>query len=401
MRVDKVKGPPTAFQAEDRGVRLSLPAPGARMKRTLNVKDFPSLQHALDAAVYGELYFPPGDHVIESTLKLSPYTKLFSDTYNRARLILAPGFSPSNPLAIGYQVNGVEVDSLVFSGGSNKERVTELASFFLCKGIKITNSMVENTTHIGLAFGGCVDVSITNSKFSHCGRPAPTTVSSPAVWIDKIGHVISRSISVRNNIFYRNNWSAIYLMADDSEFINNYCENNGESTVFSAHGNFIRIEDNRIYRSFRSHISGSGLELGGNFYQVRNNYISYCAADGIALSNSRNSFIENNICFNNGQDIDNPGSANFSGIGMAAVVSDCSDNYIVNNRCFDDQVSPTQAHGIFLYSANPETVLIRRAIIANNNVFSNKTDGIRNHQNAAVDSFSSIYGNIGRDGRSV
>lgn len=87
MRVDKVKGPPTAFQAEDRGVRLSLPAPGVSMFRWFKREDWRLVKtisrDVKHDRVSGKLYFhlfesDKGNRKVEikTTLELPSYINL-------------------------------------------------------------------------------------------------------------------------------------------------------------------------------------------------------------------------------------------------------------------------------------------------------------------------------------
>jgi parallel beta-helix repeat protein len=256
------------------------------------------------------------------------------------------------------------------------------------------NSEVKDATYIGLAIGACFDVWILESKFQNIGRPIPTTTSAPAIWVDKISGVSSERVTIENNLFLNNKWSAAYFMPLGGSFSNNVCISNGESTVFvNEFGKNLKFVNNYINGTTRSNISASGLEIGGTEHVISNNIVQNCAADGIIITNCNHTLVTGNQCFNNGKENTYAPFQLSAGITVAASTS-TAQNIISNNVCFDNQGTKTQIFGILLYKA-PAASAIANTLVTNNVVTGNLTQGIRDHNGTSVDGSTILDNNIG------
>jgi parallel beta-helix repeat protein len=185
---------------------------------------------------------------------------------------------------------------------------------------------------------------VTECYFTNNGRPIPSTVSAPALWIATSVLGTPYDARVENNFFRDNNWSAAYFMPTRGSFTNNNCADNGESTVFcNDTGAYLRIENNTITGATRSNISGSGIECGSPYTIIVGNTIDGCAAEGIALSDVQNVTIADNMIFNNGQDTAYyPFSNGITIIGSVAAPSQPDHIQIHGNRIGDRQGTKTQ-----------------------------------------------------------
>lgn len=366
----------------------------------LNVLNFANIQAALTSATNSSLYFPAGTYVIESRLNIPSNIKIIGEGQEKTKLILSSSFLSNFEMLTSTSGTNISIENLTIDGNNNPTRLRPLLTLDVCNNIKITNVTVKNNSHIGIELGGCENVLIQNSRFENCGRLPPNAISTPAIWCDSSPeNVRPKRITIDNCYFVNNNWSGAYFMPDDGKFTNNFCFNNGESTLFSSYtATNVLIEGNHINGTTRRHISGSGLELGGQNYIIKNNIIQNCASDGISLTDIKNSIIEGNVCFNNGKETTWPGFQNSGGISIASVstTSFCVNNIITGNRCFDN--TGTQKFGIIIYAANPLITTVTRTLITNNNTYQNVTDGIRNWQNNSIDTTTTIYKNILNDG---
>lgn len=289
-----------------------------------------------------------------------------------------------------YQI----IEGITFDGNNNASRTVELLSMSNVQNFYFLNSEVKNATYIGLAIGACFDVWVTGCRFENIGRAIPTTISAPAIWVDKIGGVSSQRIFIEDNHFVNNKWSAAYFMPVGGSFSNNVCVNNGESTVFvNEFGKNLKFVNNYINGTTRSNISASGLEIGGTDHVISNNVIQNCAADGIIITDCNHTVITGNQCFNNGKENTYAPFQLSAGITVAAAVSSAQ-NIVSNNVCFDNQGTKTQVFGVLLYKG-PSATAIANTLVTNNVTVGNLTQGIRDHNGNSVDVSSILDNNIG------
>jgi parallel beta-helix repeat protein len=285
----------------------------------LNVLNFTNVQTALTSAENASLYFPAGTYDIDTTLTIPSNIRIFGDGEGKTILRLTGSFSASASLLSNISGSNITFENITFDGNNNSTRTVELLSFALVNNLNIINCTIKNSTYIGCGLGGCQDVVISGCRFENNGRPIPSTVSAPALWCADYSGTTSKEVVVDGCYFLNNKWSAAYFMPVGGTFTNNHCVNNGESTIFSNQilTKYLRIENNYINGTTRSHISGSGIEVGGRYLTVKNNIVLNCASDGISLTNISNSVIEGNVCYNNGTETGYYPLA--AGIGIASV----------------------------------------------------------------------------------
>ena len=336
----------------------------ARLRQSLSVKDFgatgdgttddtTAIQNALNAGTGRSVYFPAGTYRISTTLLVKTKTTLIGEGMNKSIIKLTAGFGASvtairNDIITGtvdvYYDTDLEFYGLTFDGNNNASRTAELFAVAKVSNVTFSNCGFQNHTFIALAMTANRNMVVTECYFTNNGRPIPSIVSAPALWIATSVLGTPYDARVENNFFYDNNWSAAYFMPTRGSFTNNNCVGNGESTIFCNNtGAYLRIENNTIDGTTRSNISGSGIECGAPYTVITGNTIVGCAAEGIALTDVQNVTIANNLIFNNGQDTAYYPFANgITIIGSVAAPNQPDHIQIHGNRIGDRQGTKTQ-----------------------------------------------------------
>jgi parallel beta-helix repeat protein len=336
----------------------------ARLRQSLSVKDFgatgdgstddtTAIQNALNAGTGRSVYFPAGTYRISTTLLVKTKTTLIGDGMNKSIIKLTSGFGAGttairNDIITGtvdvYYDTDLEFYGLTFDGNNNASRTAELVAIAKVQNVTFSNCSFQNHTFIALAMTANRNMVVTECYFTNNGRPIPSTVSAPALWIATSVLGTPYDARVENNFFYDNNWSAAYFMPTRGSFTNNNCVGNGESTLFcNDTGAYLRIENNTITGATRSNISASGIECGSPYTVIVGNTIDSCGAEGIALSDVQNVTIADNMIFNNGQDTAYyPFSNGITIIGSVAAPSQPDHIQIHGNRIGDRQGTKTQ-----------------------------------------------------------
>jgi parallel beta-helix repeat protein len=336
----------------------------ARLRQSLSVKDFgatgdgttddtTAIQNALNAGTGRSVYFPAGTYRISTTLLVKTKTTLIGEGMNKSIIKLTAGFGASvtairNDIITGtvdvYYDTDLEFYGLTFDGNNNASRTAELFAVAKVSNATFSNCGFQNHTFIALAMTANRNMVVTECYFTNNGRPIPSIVSAPALWIATSVLGTPYDARVENNFFYDNNWSAAYFMPTRGSFTNNNCVGNGESTIFcNDTGAYLRIENNTITGATRSNISASGIECGSPYTVIVGNTIDSCGAEGIALSDVQNVTIADNIIFNNGQDTAYYPFANgITIIGSVAAPNQPDHIQIHGNRIGDRQGTKTQ-----------------------------------------------------------
>ncbi len=124
----------------------------------------------------------------------------------------------------------------------------------------------------------------------------------------------------------------------DSEFSNNEVRGNlGEWFYFCARVTGVTVKDNEFIGNKGDRIGGLG-DSGDIDNVVEGNLCRENGGSGISLWDGERNTVKNNICANNSQRA--PGR--WSGITLSR-----TENSVVSgNRCFDDQKTRTQKHGV-------------------------------------------------------
>lgn len=336
----------------------------ARLRQTLSVKDFgavgngvaddtTAIQNALNAATGRGVYFPAGTYRISTTLVIKTNTTLVGDGIGKSIIKLTSGFGAAvtairNDVITGtanvYYDADLEFYGLTFDGNNNASRTAELVAILKVQNVIFSNCSFQNHTYIALAMTANRNMTVTECYFTNNGRPRPSTVSAPALWIATTAQGTPFDVRVENNYFYANNWSAAYFMPTRGSFSNNNCVNNGESTIFcNDTGAYLRIANNNISGAVRSNISASGVECGSPYTVIVGNTIDSCGAEGIALTDVQNVTIADNMIFNNGQETAYyPFSNGITIIGSASAPNQPDHIQIHGNRIGDRQGTKTQ-----------------------------------------------------------
>jgi parallel beta-helix repeat protein len=362
-----------------------------------------AIQSAITANPNATIYFPEGIYVVSSPILIGSNTRLLgADVLQNTIIKAAPTLSPSLPLFAGsnaYSLSSprqnIYIKKLIIDGNNNANR--EFALLFFCNtnGVYFIQSIIRNTSHTGLAVGGCQNIRVWGSKFENCGRETYSSSigSTPALWSDTIAGFTASAAAVEKNLFLNNKWSAAYLGVNSGVFANNLCVGNKESAVYSG-PNAVSISFlyNYITGQRKSNISASGIEIdGGNYLTIRNNIINDCGNDGISLQDSQWSIVEYNTCFNNGVENTVPAFNLASGITVYSNSTGTGNCTIRYNRCYD--TANTQQIGLFLYKA-PSATQINNSVITDNNNYDNEQDQVRNHQSNSIAGSTVFQNNI-------
>ena len=359
-----------------------------------NTDDTDAIQNALALSEGKTLFFPAGTYIVTSPLTIKSNTRILGEGLEKSIIKLSDEFDNSLSLVNNYTDSNSDIilENITFSGNNNPDRSIELISMNGVSNLDVLNCGFKDHTYIGIGIGGTNNVRITKSNFRNIGIPIPSTTSSPAIWCDVWNGITPTEVVIEQNYFAENNWSAAYFMPNGGSFSHNTCINNGESTVYTnENGRNIRYIGNYINGTRRSNISAAGLEIGGWYHVIANNIILNCAADGITVTDTKNTTIIGNNCYDNGRENTYARFALAAGIGLMSLTS-CSGVVISNNRCYDTQTIKTQKFGIFVYKA-PSASAISETLISNNNLFGNSDDTIRNHQDGSIDLITTIITN--------
>ncbi len=148
----------------------------------------------------------------------------------------------------------------------------------------------------------------------------------------------------------------------DSEFVENESRGNlGDGFYFCAWVTRITVRNNKFIGNRGSGVGGLG-DSDDKENIVENNLCQRNGTNGISLWDGESNTVRNNICLNNSQR--EPGR--WSGIALAKTEK----SVISGNRCFDDQPTKTQKHGI------EELVNCRGNILTNNDCRDNAQSGV-------------------------
>lgn len=335
-----------------------------KLREVLSVKDFgavgdgtandtTAIQAALTQGTGRTVYFPAGTYRISTTLVVKTNTTLLGDGMGKSIIKLTSGFDAATTAIRNETVTGtantyydtnLRFQGITFDGNSNATRTAEMVAVLKVSNVEFAGCAFQNHTFIALAMTANRNMTVTECYFTNNGRPRPSTVSAPALWVAQSVQGTPYDVRVENNYFYANNWSAAYFMPTRGSFTNNNCVNNGESTIFcNDTGAYLRIENNNISGAVRSNISASGIECGSPYTVIAGNTIDSCGAEGIALTDVQNVTIADNIIFNNGQEPAYfPYANGITIIGSVSSPNQPDHIQIHGNRIGDRQGSKTQ-----------------------------------------------------------
>jgi hypothetical protein len=357
------------------------------------------IQAALNGASGKTLYFPAGTYIVSSTLTIPPNTRLLGDNVLQNTVIKASSSLPAGSALFQSAGNNTYIQKIIIDGNNNQNRTVALLSFYNVRYVYLIQSIVQNTSHMGMAAGGCLDVRVWGCKFENCGRPTYSSAigSTPAFWTDTTNSIVSKDVYLEKNLFLNNNWSAAYLMPTGGYFKDNLLVNNGESGVFSnQNARFVVYQNNYIYGQTRKNISASGLEIGGDNHSIINNVIHGCGNDGISLSDVAYSLVEYNSTYDNGVENSYPAFALAAGISLSSLTNGATNaryNTIRYNRSYNSPLNSTQQIGIMAYRA-PGASEIDYSTIGDNANYNNVQYQFRNHQNNSLGGYNTIGDNL-------
>ncbi len=285
-----------------------------------------------------------------------------------------------------YPAWDVGTDPATYGGLSASNARGQLVRFYSATNIKLINNEFMNHESLGVALSGSKGVLVSHNFFHGNGKVDDV---SPALYVS-VGSfpngTPTSDIIVSDNYFYDNNRSAIlFSPAGGGSIVHNRFVDNSESTIFSEGGADILISDNFILRSHLTDITAHGVEINSCVNcQVTNNVIRNVDATCITGNGATNMKVANNTCINPGQATVYPGGpfnyaagraagdpysdGNRSCIKFTAGSFFINEVDISNNKCVDDQGSPTMQFGISLVRAG-STYLHTNMSITDNRVF--------------------------------
>lgn len=292
-----------------------------KLREIISIKDFGAVgdgvaddttpvQNALTAAAGKSLYVPAGTYLCGG-LTIYSGTTMYGDSPTtsiiKAKSTLGAG-TPliKNPNQSGtpysYTDKGIELRNLAFNGNNLASRTEGLLFFSKVEDALIDNCRIYNVQYIGAGFAGCLSITLSNSLLTECGNSSVTTEGGAAVWIGAASDTTtSFDVSVTDNSFLSNRWSAVYANGNRLSVLANYMSENQESAIFMTGNNNI-IADNWISDQTRKYISASGIEAGGDNLTVTGNYVGDTDSDSISITDLQFATITGNTLLNPGRD---------------------------------------------------------------------------------------------------
>jgi hypothetical protein len=268
-----------------------------------------------------------------------------------------------------YPAWDLNTNPALYGGLTASNARGNLVRFYSATNVKIINCEFMNHESLGVSLAGSKGVLVSHNVFHNNGKPDDV---SPSLYVPNGSFpngTPSAGIIVTDNYFYDNNRSAMLFNPDGGGTVaHNRFEDNGESTIFSEGGADILISDNYILRTHLTDITAHGVEINTcTNCQVTNNVIRNVDATCITGNGATNMKVANNTCINPGQATVYPGGpfnyaagrapndpfsdANRSCIKFTAGSFFSDQVEINNNKCLDDQGSPTMQYGISLVRA--------------------------------------------------
>lgn len=292
----------------------------AKLRETISVKDFgatgdgttddtTAFNNALVAAAGKSLYVPAGTYLC-TTLTVYGGTTVYGDSPTTSIIKAKSSLGTGSPLvknpnqsgtAYTYTDKGIELRNLALNGNNLGTRTEGLLFLSKVEDALIDNCRIYNVQYIGAAFAGCLSVTVSNTLFTECGNSTVTTEGGAAVWIGAATDTTeSFDVSITDNSFLSNRWSAVYANGSRLSVIANYMSANQESAVFMTGSNNI-IADNWISNQTRKYISASGIEAGGDNLTVTGNYIGDTDSDSISITDLQFATVTGNTLLNPGR----------------------------------------------------------------------------------------------------
>lgn len=326
-----------------------------------NVKDFgavgngstndtTAVQAALTAAAAtgGTVFVPAGTYQVAGLTIASNVRLLGTGQGSILRAVAGMGTTTaliSNATQGSFTNSNITIEAIAFDGngvslGGAQSRFTELVSFSRVTGLKVRGVTVTNTSYIGMACGGCIDVEITNSSFYTCGFDGATSNGGPALWIATTGGDTPTGVSVTNCVFRDNRWSGLHFSVDTGSITGCAFKNNKEAHIFgstlagvSGLSN-VAIVGNSFETVTQKDISGSAIELGGYNLSITGNTIFDCAHNGIALTDCQRVTVSGNTIGDFNKSI-TPQAAGIALITTAGAGSQPRTTSITGNTIYD------------------------------------------------------------------
>lgn len=289
----------------------------AKLRQNLSVKDFGAtgdgttddtvaFQNALTAAAGKSLYVPNGTYLCTG-LTIYSGTNMYGDSPSTSIIKAKGTLGTSTPLlknpnqsgtAYSYTDVGISMSNIKFDGNNLGSRTAELVSFGKVNDLDIVNCQFYNVQYIGLALAGCLSVTVVECYFSECGSDSVIIEGGAALWMGPAGDTTpAYDVSVSENSFINNNWSAMYANGQRLSIIGNYLSSNKESGIFMTGNNNI-ISNNWISGQTKKYISASGIEVGGGFHVISGNFIGDCDDNCISLTDVQFTTITGNSLLN-------------------------------------------------------------------------------------------------------
>lgn len=306
-----------------------------KLREIISVKDFgavgngiaddtAAVQAALVAAAGKSLYVPSGTYLCGALIVYSG-TTVYGDDPTISVIKAQPSLGIGAPLlrnqntsgtAYVYTDKGIQIRNIGFNGNNLGNRTEGLVAFAKVEDGLMDNCRVYDIKYIGVVIAGCLSFAINNSFFTNCGNTVVTIEGGAAIWLGPASDTtVSFDVSITENTFQSNNWSAVYANANRVSIIGNYMADNQESAVFMTGSNNI-VSNNWISNQTIKYISASGLEIGGDNVTITGNYIGDTDSDNISLTDINFVTVTGNTLLNPGRD-----SATFSTAACVSLIT--------------------------------------------------------------------------------
>lgn len=271
--------------------------------------DTSAINYALSVSAGKTLYFPSGTYICE-TLTIPSGTTLLGDGAGLTTIKAKSTLSGSAALIKNQTTSGsvnvyydkwIRIEGITFDGnnlGGNQTRVSELLGFSKCQHIEIRNCRITNVQYMGIAFGGCNVIRMSNCELDNIGdHTTGLSVNGPAVWL---GQSLDGSYDIDaifDGLYIHDCYEAGFNASGNKvKIVNCVIRDVKEAGIFVSNAvTDILIQGNTIQGVTRTNISSSGLEIGAGNVRIIGNLITDTESDNISLTDAQGIIIEGNI----------------------------------------------------------------------------------------------------------
>lgn len=332
--------------------------------------DYIAIQNAINAANTaggGIVYVPAGTYYMSGTVTLKAGVSLLGA--NAAASIISAYtyginlIDSTSASADVYVLKDVTIENLTFTGNDVSHSLattqTSLVWIHNASDITIRNCVFKDGVRQGLAFSGVQGFTVTDCLFTNLGDGAISSPggankeNTPAIWCGTTVLGGCYDVNVCNNKFISNKFSAMFFTSTTrGSFSENFCYDNGESTVFADSLESINFENNHIEKTTLRVQASNGFECGylNNFVLTGNTIISTAEAN-VSLMATTNASITNNIIKNTVS-------------GKSGIIFNCADP-ILNQDIIISGNRVSATYGIFSFDNGTGRKCYRVSVVDN------------------------------------